>query len=185
MELLPEIELVCIGLVTGPHGLNGEVKIRSFMENPSDIARFGLLTDKSGRKEFKIELIAEKQRFLIARLSGIEDRNASEAIKGMELFILREMLPELDDDEFYYSDLIGLSVENCDGEIIGVVGAVDNYGAGEILEVNMNDGGVEIFHMSKNVVPLIDLENRRVVIDPPTEIFVANNKHIEEIREKK
>ena len=183
--MLPERKRVCVGVVVGSHGLKGEIKVKSFMENPGDIGRFGPLTDKSGERKFKIELVVQNERGLIARFSGIEDRNASEAIKGMELYMLRDMFPKLEEDEFYYSDLIGLSAENCDGETIGVVGTVNNYGAGEILEVNMNDGGVEIFHISKNVVPLIDLENKRVVINPPAKIFAKNDEHFEKTREKK
>ncbi len=166
---------ICVGVVAGSHGLQGAVKIKSFMVEPSDIGAYGPLTDKNGARKFEIDLLSISEKNLIAKLSGVTDRNSSEAIKGLELFLTRDLLPKLDKDEFYYSDLVGLSVENTEGEVIGVVGSVDNFGAGEIMEVNMKDGAVELLHISRKVVPEIDLRNKRVVIDPPSEVFADKN----------
>ena len=98
--MLPERKRVCVGVVVGSRGLKGQIKVKSFMENPTDIGRFGPLTDKSGERKFKIQLVAKNERGLIARFSGIKDRNASEAIKGTELYMLRDMFPKLEEDEF-------------------------------------------------------------------------------------
>ena len=169
---------ICVGVVVGPHGLQGAVKIKSFMVEPADIVAYGPLTDKNGDRKFEIDLVSSNGKGLIANFSGITDRKSSEAIRGLELFLSRDILPELDEDEFYYSDLVGLLAENTNGEKIGVVGLVDNYGAGEIMEVNMEDGGVAIFSMTKDVVLEIDLRNKRVVINPPVEVF-ANKENLE------
>jgi 16S rRNA processing protein RimM len=170
---------ICVGIVSGSHGLQGSVKIRSFMTVPKDIVAYGPVTSKNGEKSYKIRLISSNQKGLVVKLSGVEDRDASEALRGTELYLSRNILPQLDENEYYYSDLIGMPVEHINGEVIGVVGIVDNYGAGEIMEVDLKDGGTEMFQMSRQVVPVIDLKNRRVVVNPPTEIF-ADEDHDEE-----
>ena len=77
------------------------------------------------------------------------------------------------EDEFYYSDLIGLVVENTNGEIVGTVNMVDNYGAGEIIEVDLREGGTAMYRMSLGVIPEIDLKNGRIVVNPPTEVLTS------------
>lgn len=166
---------VCVGIVAGAHGLKGAVKIRSFTENPKDVAAYGPVTDQSGERSFEIHIVSANQKGLVAELSGIKDRNAAEAINGTELYVSRDKLPEPDEDEFYYADLIGLPVEHINGGIIGTVSLVDNYGAGDVMEVDLKDGGTEMFTMSREVVPKIDLENGRIVVNPPVEIYADEN----------
>tara|TARA_B100000315_G_scaffold242839_1_gene265518 strand:- start:5916 stop:6485 length:570 start_codon:yes stop_codon:yes gene_type:complete len=174
---------VCVGVVTGPHGLQGAVKIKSFTADPKDVAAYGPVTNKSGEQRFDIHVIRANKKGLVAELSGVNDRNAAEAVQGTELYVSRDKLPELDEDEFYYSDLIGLPVEHINGEEIGVVSLVDNYGAGEVMEVELKDGGTEMYLMSRDVVPEIDLENRRIVVNPPTEVY-ADKGHADEETEE-
>ena len=92
-------------------------------------------------------------------------------------------MPNLKEDEFYYSDLIGLVVENTDGEIIGNVSMVDNYGAGEIIEVDLQVGGTAMYRMSLEVVPEIDLKNGRIVVNPPTEVLTSKIRDADEAGE--
>jgi 16S rRNA processing protein RimM len=162
---------ICVGVVTGPHGLKGDVKLKSFTESPKDVAAFGPVTDKTGEQSFNIRIISANHKGLVVELSGVRGREAAEAIRGTELYMPRDLLPELAEDEFYFSDLIGLAVEHINGSKIGIVSLVDNYGAGDVMEVNLKDGGTEMFQMSREVVPEIDLKNGRVVINPPAEIF--------------
>jgi 16S rRNA processing protein RimM len=166
---------ICVGVVVGSHGLKGYVKIKSFMVFPKDIAAYGLLTDKNGKRSFNLDLISNNKKGLVAKLSGVTDRNASEAMRGVELYLSRDLLPKLEDDEFYYTDLVGLKVENTNGETIGIVSMVDNYGAGEIIEVDLQDGGTEMYKISQEVVPEIDMENGRIVVDPPIDVFAQKN----------
>jgi len=175
-EPLKADKQICVGTVTGPHGLKGDVKIKSFTENPRDVAAFGPVTNKSGKQTFNVSVISANQKGLVAELSGVRGREAAEAIRGLDLYIPRDLLPELDKSEFYYSDLIGLRVEDINGEVVGVVILIDNYGAGEIMEVNLKDGRMEMFQMSQEVVPEIDLKNGRIVVNPPTEVFVDENQ---------
>jgi 16S rRNA processing protein RimM len=172
---------ICVGIVSGSHGLQGAVKIKSFMTVPEDIVTYGPLRNKSAGKSYKICLISSNQKGLVATLSGVNDRNASEKLRGTKLYLPRNILPKLDENEFYYSDLLGLSVENKNGEIIGVVTLIDDYGAGEIMEVDMKEGGTEMFSMSRQVVPVIDVENQRVVVNQPNEIFADQDHDGDEI----
>ena len=171
---------ICVGIVTGPHGLKGDVKLKSYPENPKDVAAFGPVTDKSGERQFDIRILSANQKGLVVELSGVRGREAAEAIRGTELYMVRDLLPELEEDEFYYSDLVGLVVEDINGAAIGTVSLVDNYGAGEIIEVDLKDGGTEMYPMSREVVPTIDLKNGRVVINPPAEIFADADHDKEE-----
>ena len=174
---------ICVGVISGSHGLKGYVKIKSFMVNPGDLAGCGPLTDKNGTKSFVIDLISINQRGLVAKLSGIADREASEAVKGMELYLSRDLLPHLEEDEFYYADLVGLEVKNTNGEMIGNVKMVDNYGAGDIIEVDLLNGGTEMYKISPEVVPEIDLKDGYIIVDPPIEVFAQRNHGKEKIEE--
>ena len=153
------------------------------MVNPGDLAGYGPLTDKNGTKSFVIDLISINQRGLVAKLSGIADREASEAVKGMELYLSRDLLPHLEEDEFYYADLVGLEVKNTNGKVIGYVKMVDNYGAGDIVEVDLLNGGAEMYKISPEVVPEINLKNGYIIIDPPIEVFAHRNHDKEKIEE--
>jgi 16S rRNA processing protein RimM len=167
---------ICVGVVVGSHGLQGSVKIKSFMVTSDDIAAYGPLTDKDGKQSFVLDVISSNKKGLVAKLIGITDRTASDELRGLELYLSRDLLPNLEEDEFYYSDLVGLVVENMNGEIIGTVSMVDNYGAGEIIEVDMEGGGTEMYKMSLGVVPEIDLKNGRIVVNPPFEVFAQKNR---------
>jgi len=176
---------ICVGVVTGPHGHKRDVKIKSFTAEPQDVAAYGPVTDKSGEQSFEIRIVSSNQKGLVAELSGVDDRNAAEAVQGTELYVSRDKLPVLDEDEFYYSDLIGLAVVYVDGSEMGTVSLVDNYGAGEVMEVELKDGGTEMFLMSRDVVPEIDLENGRIVVNPPTEVYADKGHADEEVEEEK
>ena len=161
---------VCLGVVAGPQGLGGAVKIRSYTAQPEDIASYGPVSDKNGNKSFHIHILRSTKKGLVAELSGVEDRAAAESIKGLELYVVRDALPDPDDGEFYFCDLIGLNVEKLDGEIIGKVKSMNNFGAGDVMEVELHDGGVLVLPFSHEAVPFVDVTGTRVVVNPPNEI---------------
>ena len=101
-------DLVLVGVVTAPHGVRGLVKVKSFTEEPSDVVAYGALSDQTGRKTFRLDIVGEAKGQLIVRMDGIADRNAAEDLKGQKLYIHRSALPETEEDEFYHADLIGL-----------------------------------------------------------------------------
>ncbi len=162
---------VCLGAIAGAHGVRGLVKIKSFTRDPADLTAYGPLADESGRRRFEIAVTGQAKGLLVARIAGVEDRDAAQALRGVRLTIARAALPEPEDaEEFYQADLIGLAVEDPTGRPLGTVAAVENYGAGDFLEIQPPQGAPLLVPFTKVVVPLIDLEGGRVVVDPPEEI---------------
>ena len=162
---------VCLGAIAGAHGVRGLVKIKSFPQDPANLTAYGPLADESGRRRFEIALTGQAKGLLVARIAGVEDRDAAQALRGVRLTIARAALPEPEDaEEFYQADLIGLAAEDPAGRPLGTVAAVENYGAGDFLEIARAQGAPLLVPLTKAAVPLIDLEGGRVVIDPPEEI---------------
>ena len=160
-------ELICVGAITGARGLQGEVRIKSFTANPKDISSYGDVFSENRERSFSIRIVGQAKGQLLARLKGVDDRNAAEALKGTRLYIAKAALPEPGEDEFYFSDLIGLRVDLVDGGKLGSVKEVHDFGAGAILEVTGGETGIVMVPFTRAVVPEVDMLNRRVVIDPP------------------
>ena len=159
---------ICLGQIIGPHGLAGEVQIRTFTGEPEDIARYGPLQDQSGERNFEILKIRPAKKGPVVRLKGVASREAAEALKGVELYIERERLPDPDEEEWYYADLIGLTALGMDGAPLGSVIAVQNFGAGDLLEIRPADGGPTLLiPFRQATVPEIDLGAGKLVVDPP------------------
>ena len=153
-------ERVLLGRITGAHGLKGEVKIAAFTADPEDVAAYGPLTNADGTKSFEIaSLRSASGGSVIARLRGVADRNAAEALRGTELFVSREVLPAPGEDEYYHSDLIGLAAVSPAGEALGEIIAVHNYGAGDLLELRLpNSRKTELIPFESAYVPMVDLK---------------------------
>ena len=167
---VPDNDRVCLGIVTGPQGLQGAVRIRSYTAWSEDIASYGLLSDVTGEREFSIRILRSTKKGLVAELSGVDDRTAAEEIKGLELYVSRDALPEPDEEEFYYSDLIGLDVEDEDGKVMGQVKMMDNYGAGEVMEVTLSSGEAFLLPFTREAVPVVDVAAGKIQIVRPVEI---------------
>ena len=163
---------VLLGRIAGAHGVRGEVRIRSYTAEPASIAAYGPLADKPGTREFKLALRGTvRGDELIARIEGVNDRNAAEALRGTELYVDRDRLPPIESaSEFYEVDLIGLEAVDRDGNTLGTVARVTNYGAGPVLEVRGADGSEMLLPFTDAVVPSVDLVAGRLVAVPPTEI---------------
>ena len=125
---MPEHSRIILGVITGVHGIQGEVKLKSFTGDPEAIASYDPL-DASNGTTLKIKSLKAHKDFFRARLEGIDDRNAAEALKGLELSITRDRLPEPEADEVYHADLIGLCVHDTNGAEIGTVVDVVDFGA--------------------------------------------------------
>ena len=165
----PSLRKICLGKVTGPQGLDGSVRIKSYTAHPEDIASYGPVTDKEGRSQFDIQILRSTNKGLVAKLGGIEDRAAAEAIKGLELYVTRDVLPEPEEGEFYFSDLIGLDVVSIEGNLIGKVKSMDNFGAGNLIEIEFGEMNSFILPFSDQAVPVIDIVGGRVVVRLPDE----------------
>lgn len=159
---------VLLGRISGPHALKGEVMVHSFTEVPEDIAIYGPLEDASGRRTFELKIVRVTEKGLIARVSGVSDRTGAEALKGTELWIARERLPETDDGAFYHADLIGLAAVAADGQEIGEIVSVQNFGAGDLIEIRLSGSArTELIPFTDAFVPEVDLATRRVVVVMP------------------
>jgi 16S rRNA processing protein RimM len=161
---------VCVAQIGGPHGVRGEVRLKSFTADPEAVARYGPLQTEDGRRSFEIETTLRQDKdAMIVRLRGIDDRNAAEGLRNLRLYIPRTRLPETEDSEtFYHADLIGLAVVDPQGGSIGTVTAVHNFGAGDLIEVQPLGGGpTALLPFTETVVPMVDIAAGRVVVDPP------------------
>ncbi|MEE8516468.1 MAG: ribosome maturation factor RimM [Alphaproteobacteria bacterium] len=159
---------VCVGVITGAKGVKGQVRIKSFTEDPAKVAAYGPVSDEAGRRQMQLKVEEVSKATVTARIAGIDDRTAAEALKGCRLYVDRDRLPQPQEDEFYYCDLIGLDAILPDGEKLGPVCAVHNFGAGDVLEIDrMGDKGTVMVPFTRQVVPVIDFKARVVRIEPP------------------
>jgi len=162
---------VCVAKVVGAHGLRGALKLRCFTERAADVAAYGPLHDERGARLFEIEVLGQSPGGVLAAAQGVGDRSAAEALRGTLLFVPRGALPDPGPDEFYHSDLAGLSVERSDGTRLGTVRGLENFGAGDLLEVAGDDGRVLTLPFDRRTVPVVDLARRRLVVEPPAELI--------------
>ena len=158
---------ICVGAISGAFGVRGEVRIKSFCADPATIADYSPLTTEDGRT-FDLGITRAIKGGFAAVISGVDNKEDADALRSTRLYTARENLPNLPDDEFYHSDLIGLTVVDTGGETIGRVKTVQNHGAGDILEITgptLKDGVLLAF--TKEAVPTVDLTAGRIIIDPP------------------
>ena len=159
-------QLVCIGQIVNVHGVKGAVKVRPYLSNPMDIGAYGPLTDQDGHRPIAVvPPVSRTGDFVLVHIQGINDRTTAETMKGMNLYIRRDQLPA-QTGAFYYCDLIGMRVfEN--GTPFGTVLSVQNFGAGDILEVKTVKGRVLAFDFSKATFPRVDTIAREMDIVLP------------------
>jgi 16S rRNA processing protein RimM len=154
---------ILLGIVAAPHGVRGLVRIRSFTENPMAVAGYGPLSDETGKKRFKVEALSANRDAVLARIDGVADRNAAEALRGVKLYVERSVLPATGAKEWYEADLIGLRAVGKDGKDWGKVVAFHDFGAGSMMEIT---GGL-MLPFNDEAVPEIDVEGGKVTVDPP------------------
>src|SRR5262249_38318081 len=168
---LPEAAArVCVAEIGAAHGIAGEVRLRAFTEDPLAVTQFGPLQAEDGR-EVAIATVRAGKDCLIARIKGVADRTAAEGWRNVKLYVAREKLPAIDEAETYYhADLIGLAAVGPDGAAFGHVVAVQNFGAGDLLEIAPAAGGPTVLvPFTDAVVPVIDVRGGRVVVNFPAE----------------
>ena len=159
---------ILLGRIAGAHGIRGEVLIKTFTAAPENIGAYGPLSDESGTRTFKLKSARATPKGVVARLQGVDDRNGAEALRGIALYIERDRLPAAAEDEFYHADLIGLAAVNRDGKPVGEIVAVQNYGAGDLLEIRLaGSSKTEFVPFTDAVVPEVDIAARRVVVVMP------------------
>lgn len=162
---------VCVGIIVGAHGVRGAVRVKSFTQEPGDVAAYGALTDETGARRYALKPVGAVRGVILAEVEGVADRNAAEALSGTRLYAERGRFPALNPNEFYHADLIGLAAETADGARLGRVRAVGNYGAGDVIELELAAGGSAVLPFNRQAVPLVDLAQGRIVVDPPQELM--------------
>ena len=164
-------KLVCIARIGAAHGVRGAVKLWTFTEDPFAVQAYGPLSTKDGARRFEIAGVREARAHLVATLKGVTTRNDAEKLNGLELYVPREKLPPTEYGEYYHADLIGLAAVSTDGATLGLVLAIHNFGAGDIIEIAPVQGGpTRLLPFTDAVVPAVDLDAGHVVIDLPAEI---------------
>ncbi|MER0237221.1 ribosome maturation factor RimM [Fulvimarina sp. MAC8] len=157
---------VLLGIVGGAHGVRGEVRVKSYTEEPTDLGAYGPLEDEKGNR-YTVKSARAQKTVVVVKFDEVNDRNHAERLNGRELFVERALLPEPEErDEFYLDDLEGLAVETVSGEAVGIVVAVHNFGAGDILEVAPEEGATLMIPFSETAVPELDLEAGVLRVDP-------------------
>lgn len=171
-------ERICIGKIVAAHGIKGEVKVLSYTENGADIDKFGELENLDKTRKFKIKIVGMVKGSYRVKVQGINNRNDAESLIGTELFVNRDILPELDEEEFYFSDLVGLKVclEDKDHEI-GKVVCFDDFGAGTIMEIKLhNQKETEMLPFTESYVPTINLEEGYIIVSSAKMVFAADDE---------
>jgi 16S rRNA processing protein RimM len=160
---------ICVARIGAAHGTTGEVRLWSFTADPRAVANYGVLTGADGRP-IEIASLRPGKGFFIARVAGVTDRNGAERLRNLDLFIPRDRLPPPAADEYYHADLIGLAAQDREGNPLGTVIAVHNFGAGDLLEIAPARGETLLLPFTAAVAPEIDIAAGCIVIDPPSEI---------------
>lgn len=164
-------DLILLGIVGAPHGVRGEVRIKTFTGDPLGIADYGPLTDGKGRS-YEITDIRPAKEVVVVRLKDVTTREQAEALNGTELFVARDKLSaDAAEDEFLHADLIGCSVVGPDGAVLGTVAGVENYGAGDLLDIKTPDGRFVLMPFTKAFAPRLDMAARRIEAEPPLGLF--------------
>jgi len=163
---------VIVGAIAGAFGVKGEVRLKSFCADPAAIADYTPLYSKDGRRFATVVLTGAASNALTARIDGVTTKEEADALKGTELYAERDQLPSLPDDEFYHADLIGLSVYDAGGQLLGKVKAVLNHGASDLLEIHIPGAkSTVLLPFTNAAVPTVNLAAGRIVADPPAGLF--------------
>jgi len=151
---------IALAAIIGAHGIKGEVRLKLFAESADSLPR--QLSVRVGERTLTLQSV-RPGKAVIARFAEIQDRDEAEALRGTLLTVPRSALPPLEDGEYYHADLIGLPCEDGEGQPLGTVVAVENFGAGDILEIERPDG-------KRTMVPfrdgIADLAGGRIIVDP-------------------
>ncbi|MEI9997125.1 MAG: ribosome maturation factor RimM [Rhizomicrobium sp.] len=158
---------VLMAAVIGAQGLKGEVRVKAFTAAPEALARYGGLHTRDGRRFTVTAARGTRPDEAVLTLAEVSDRGAAEALKGTELYVTRAALPQPDADEFYHADLVGLRAEDVEDRVIGTVKAIHNYGAGDVIEIEIPGGDTVLLAFTRETVPHIEIDKGRIVVAVP------------------
>lgn len=162
--------LILVGRVAGAFGVRGEVRITSFTAEPLALVEYKTLLKETGQPALTLTSGRPVKGGVVVRTQEVETREQAEALRGLKLFVPREALPEPEEDEFYVTDLIGLAVETPEGEALGRVKAVQDFGAGDLLEIQPPEGASWYLPFTREAVPDVRIGEGKVIAVPPIEV---------------
>ncbi len=165
--------LVCVAAIAGAFGVKGEVKLKPFTETPENCVAYGPLLNATGEVVLSPKSHRVMKNFVAVTAPEVSTPEAADALKSTKLFVFRDMLPAPEEDDFYYSDLVGLDVKSKEGKRIGQVVAVHQFGAGDMLEIappmdkKTKKMPASFFHpFTKAATPKVDVSAGRLIIVP-------------------
>jgi 16S rRNA processing protein RimM len=173
---------ICLGVIVGAKGIGGEVRIKSFTEDPVDVGSYGPVSSEDGTQSWTLKVVGQAKGTVTARITGVTDRNQAEALRGIKLFVHRSRLPELE-NAYYHADLIGLDVVLTNGEAKGKIVAVHNFGGGDIIEVGDGTNETVMVPFSGEAIAEVNMKDGFVRVEPLPGVFGGGDE--EEGQEEK
>lgn len=163
---------VIVGAIGGAFGVHGEVRLKSYCADPAAIADYTPLYTEDGRVFAQVVLTGQMKNGFTARMDGITTKEEADALRNTSLYAERAVMPATDEDEFYYADLIGLTVIDTGGMTLGTVKNVMDHGAGDLLEVSVpGTSETVLLPFTQAAVPTVDIGAGRIIADPPEGLF--------------
>jgi 16S rRNA processing protein RimM len=163
---------VIVGSIGGAFGVHGEVRLKSYCADPQAIADYTPLYTEDGRSFAQVVLTGQLKNGFTARIDGVVTKEDADALRNVDLYAPRDVMPSLPDDEYYYADLMGLTVVDTGGVTLGTVKNVMDHGAGDLLEIIVSgQSETVLLPFTQAAVPTVDLSARRIVADPPDGLF--------------
>jgi len=163
---------IIVGAISGAFGVHGEVRLKSFCADPAAIADYTPLTSEDGKTYAQIVLTGQTKGGFTARIDGVVTKEDADALRNTNLYAARDVMPSLPDDEYYYADLIGLTVLDTGGTTLGTVKNVMDHGAGDLLEITVpGQSETVLLPFTQDGVPTVDLAAGRIIADPADGLF--------------
>lgn len=176
-ESLPTSSLFCAAVVASAHGLHGHVKVRCFLEDPRCLKTYSPFSNEAGEPVYTVKkVLSQDGDMVLVSLEGVSDRTEAERLRKAKFMLAEGRLPTLSEDTFYYKDLIGMSVLSSEGQPLGVVHAVHNFGAGELVELKTLDERLYMIPFTHDMVPAIALGERLLRLSQDAKAFLEEEK---------
>ena len=163
-------KLVLVGRVAGAFGVKGEVRVTAYTAEPKALLGYRDLLRQDGSPGITLLSGRAQKGDLVARAKEVATKEEADALRGLLLHVPREALPEPDEDEYYLTDLIGMAAVTPEGQTLGRIKAVQDFGAGDILEIDPGRGGQTWYlPFTRECVPEVDIAGAKVTVVRPAE----------------